>query len=108
MPLMVRIVSTFVHVQYPSKTVSKKLSINFRKYPAFVQERIVATANGLPGGKSASVLVVDFNDGHTCYGKNTQNITPIASITKLMTAMVVLDANLPLDETIATIPPIWI
>ena len=53
-----------------------------------------------PGLKSAAALVVDLTDGHTVYAKNTQNIAPIASITKLMTAMVVLDANLPLDETI--------
>lgn len=48
--------------------------------------------------KSAAALVVDFENGHTIFGKNTQSITPIASITKLMTAMVVLDAGLPLDE----------
>jgi len=34
------------------------------------------------------------------YGKNSDNVMPIASITKLMTAMVVLDADLPLEEPI--------
>ena len=50
--------------------------------------------------KSSAALVVDLDDGHTIFGKNTQNVTPIASITKLMTAMVVLDANPPLGEPI--------
>ena len=50
--------------------------------------------------KSSAALVVDLDDGRTIFGKNTQNVTPIASITKLMTAMVVLDANSPLEEPI--------
>jgi len=53
-----------------------------------------------PNLKSSAALVVDLNDGQTIYAKNTNSIAPIASITKLMTAMVVLDANLPLEETV--------
>lgn len=48
--------------------------------------------------KSASALVVSQDNGHALYAKNTQAVVPIASITKLMTAMVTLDAKLPLDE----------
>jgi D-alanyl-D-alanine endopeptidase (penicillin-binding protein 7) len=47
----------------------------------------------------ASALVVDAT-GEVVYAKNPDEILPIASITKLMTALVVLDAGLPLDETI--------
>lgn len=94
-----------VHVQYaaksaakfPAKRVSNKTPT--RKYVAN-RDSFELTADGLPSLKSAAALVVDFNDGQTIYGKNTQGVTPIASITKLMTSMVVLDANLPLDETI--------
>jgi D-alanyl-D-alanine endopeptidase (penicillin-binding protein 7) len=50
--------------------------------------------------KSASVLVVSQDDGHALYAKNTQAVVPIASITKLMTAMVTLDAQLGLDERV--------
>ena len=50
--------------------------------------------------KSHAVLVIDEADGATLYAKNPKNVMPIASITKLMTAMVVLDASLPLDEAI--------
>jgi D-alanyl-D-alanine endopeptidase (penicillin-binding protein 7) len=48
--------------------------------------------------KSSSAMVVDQKTGRTVFGKNADARMPIASITKLMTAMVVLDAQLPLDE----------
>ena len=57
-------------------------------------------AAGLPSLKSSVALVVDLVDGHAIYGKNVEHVSPIASITKLMTAMVALDAELPLEETI--------
>jgi D-alanyl-D-alanine endopeptidase (penicillin-binding protein 7) len=50
--------------------------------------------------KSHAVLVIDEAHGQILYAKNPENVMPIASITKLMTAMVVLDAGLPLDEAI--------
>ena len=48
--------------------------------------------------RSSVALVVDQRSGATLLAKNAQAVLPIASITKLMTAMVVLDARLPLDE----------
>ena len=54
-----------------------------------------------PVGLGASVaLVVDQNSWTTLYEKNVQTALPIASITKLMTAMVVLDAGLDMNEYI--------
>lgn len=50
--------------------------------------------------RSSSVLVVDAADSSVLYSKDAQRVVPIASITKLMTALVVLDAGQPLDETI--------
>ncbi|MGZ8257790.1 MAG: D-alanyl-D-alanine endopeptidase [Methylotenera sp.] len=47
---------------------------------------------------SAKVLVINQLTGETLYAKNTDRPTPIASVTKLMTAMVMLDANLPMDD----------
>lgn len=49
---------------------------------------------------SASVLVMDTATGDSVYQKNAGSVMPIASISKLMTAMVVLDAGLPMDEKI--------
>jgi D-alanyl-D-alanine endopeptidase (penicillin-binding protein 7) len=48
---------------------------------------------------ATSWLVAD-EDGHIIQGKNTEQQRSIASITKLMTAMVVLDAHQDLDEYI--------
>ncbi|HSG57772.1 MAG TPA: serine hydrolase, partial [Paracoccaceae bacterium] len=58
-----------------------------------------AQLNGNPGLKSASAIVIDA-DGNVIYGKDTDTVRPIASITKVMTAMVILDAGLDLEERI--------
>lgn len=49
---------------------------------------------------SSVALVVDQDSGETLFEKNAQAVLPIASITKLMTALVVLEAGLPGDELI--------
>ena len=49
---------------------------------------------------SSNVLVLDATAGNPIYSKAADRVTPIASVTKLMTAMVVLDAGQPLDEII--------
>lgn len=59
-----------------------------------------ALASGDLKLRSNSALVVNQATGELVYTKNPEIETPIASITKLMTAMVTLDANLPLDEEI--------
>lgn len=50
---------------------------------------------------SASALVVDLSNGKEVYASIPDALVPIASITKLMTAMVVLDARLPMDEVLS-------
>ena len=49
---------------------------------------------------SSKALIINQNTGEVVYAKNTDSPSPIASITKLMTAMVMLDAKQSLDETI--------
>ena len=67
-----------------------------------------APANSLHLGKldvrSSSVIVLDAVDSSVLYSKQAQVVVPIASITKLMTALVVLDARQPLDEMIELTP----
>jgi len=53
-----------------------------------------------PALYSSAALVVNEKSGERIYEKNAQSVTPIASITKLMTAIVALDMQLPLDEPI--------
>jgi len=54
---------------------------------------------GNPELRSASALVIDA-DGNLIYGKDVDTVRPIASITKLMTAMVILDSGVDLAEPI--------
>jgi D-alanyl-D-alanine endopeptidase (penicillin-binding protein 7) len=74
--------------------------------PAAAKARAVAakSAEAAPGVEpriaSSAALVLDADTGQTLYAKNADEAVPIASITKLMTAMVVLDAKLPLDEAV--------
>jgi D-alanyl-D-alanine endopeptidase (penicillin-binding protein 7) len=53
-----------------------------------------------PKLRSNSVLVIDQSDSSVLYSRHSDVAMPIASITKLMTALVVLDAKQPLDEPI--------
>jgi D-alanyl-D-alanine endopeptidase (penicillin-binding protein 7) len=48
--------------------------------------------------KSSVALVMDQDTHEILFSKNMQAVLPIASITKLMTALVVTEAHLPLDE----------
>lgn len=70
---------------------------------SFSQPSLAAHFTGLKGDpdlRSASVLVINAQ-GDVIYGKDVDKVRSIASITKLMTAMVVLDSGLNLDEKIS-------
>src|ERR1700719_1420440 len=66
----------------------------------FLALQATAKNTGEPKLKSGSVLIVDQSDSSVLYSRNSDVAAPIASITKLMTALVVLDAKQPLDEPI--------
>jgi len=66
----------------------------------FLAFQATAKNIGDPKLKSGSVLIVDQSDSSVLYSRNSDVAAPIASITKLMTALVVLDANQSLDEPI--------
>lgn len=48
--------------------------------------------------QSSVALVVDQDTNEVLFAKNKDAVLPIASITKLMTALVTVEADLPLDE----------
>jgi D-alanyl-D-alanine endopeptidase (penicillin-binding protein 7) len=50
---------------------------------------------------SVNAVVIDASSHRSVYSKGADDVTPIASLTKLMTAIVTLDAQLPMDESIA-------
>lgn len=48
--------------------------------------------------RSSTAYVQDLETSDVLFAKNENVVRPIASISKLMTALVVVDANLPMDE----------
>lgn len=64
-------------------------------------QQVAYSADGSLQLASSKALVVDQQTGEVLYGKSSDLPTPIASVTKLMTAMVVLDAGQPLDEMVS-------
>lgn len=110
--------STKSAAKAPAKSESKKV-VKLSKKPKTVRTTVTrsvesavparpsfATALGLRGQhddlslKSSVAMVVNQDTKEVYFEKNSSVSLPIASITKLMTAMVVLDSKLPLDETI--------
>lgn len=87
-----------------SKTV--RTTVTRSSEPIVPARPSFATALGLRGQhddlslKSSVAMVVNQDTKEVYFEKNSSVSLPIASITKLMTAMVVLDSKLPLDETI--------
>ena len=61
--------------------------------------------NSQPSVNARAALVMDANTGEVLYSKNTNLALPIASITKLMTAVITADARLNMSEDI-TLQPI--
>ena len=53
-----------------------------------------------PRVRSQAALVIDQDSGEILFRKNAQSTLPIASLTKLMTAIVILDAELDPNELI--------
>lgn len=50
--------------------------------------------------KSSVALVLDQDTQEVLFAKNSEAVLPIASLTKLMTALVVIEAGQPLEETL--------
>ena len=66
-------------------------------FPAVASASSFDSLEGQPGLRSAAALVVDA-EGNVIYGKDEDSVRPVASLTKLMTAMVVLDGGQDLNE----------
>ena len=68
---------------------------------ASARQHNAGAGNGALNLKSSTALVVEQGGQRVLYAKNVDAVVPIASITKLMTALVVVESGLPLDERIA-------
>ena len=63
-------------------------------------DRVVMKHTSSPKLRSSIALIYDVRDQRALYTKDSDSIVPIASVSKLMTAMVILDAKLSMDEMI--------
>lgn len=108
-PMASHAASKKTHKQISSS--SKYKAVKYKTSGRKIQHRIRASKSALmvdsyDGNSplrlaSAKALVINQQTGEIVYAKNTNIPTPIASVTKLMTAMVMLDAQLPLDELVS-------
>lgn len=68
--------------------------------PSFGQMAGLHTASDALNLRSSVALVVDQQTNEVLYSKNDNVVLPIASLTKLMTGLVISEAQLPMDEVI--------
>lgn len=66
----------------------------------------VRAAGAAPGVSAASAVLMDGDTGRVLFEKDSHTRRPIASITKLMTALVALESGHSLEETV-TVAPEW-
>lgn len=69
-------------------------------HAAELKASVPSRVDGSLGLKSNAVMVLDQKTHEVLFDRNAQAVLPIASLTKLMTSMVLTDAQLPLDESI--------
>jgi D-alanyl-D-alanine endopeptidase (penicillin-binding protein 7) len=69
-------------------------------FPSPAQARPDTRPDARPEVRSSAALVVDANDSSVLFAQRDEAAVPIASITKLMTALVVLEGRQPLDEIV--------
>ena len=81
----------------PSKRAPRKV-VFVPAQPSFGQAAGLHAMGDELALKSSVALVVDQDTNEVLFSKNPGAVLPIASITKLMTALVVTEASLPLDE----------
>ena len=81
----------------PSKKAPRKV-VFVPAQPSFGQVAGLHALGDELALKSSVALVVDQDTNEVLFSKNPGAVLPIASITKLMTALVVTEASLPLDE----------
>lgn len=107
---------TLKHASVSAKRTAKHhsavkvaVAVRHRKTPVVVAPRQPSFGQlaGLHGGrdaldlKSSVALVIDQDTQEILFHKNALAVLPIASITKLMTGLLISEAKLPMDEVIA-------
>jgi len=102
-PMALHAASKKTHKQVTSSSHYKTVKYKTKIHQRIRAHKAAAVIDAYDGSTplklaSAKALVINQLTGEVLYAKNTDIPTPIASVTKLMTAMVMLDAHLPLDD----------
>lgn len=94
----------------PAAASAKKVSVQRKKVaaryvtppaaPSYGQLAGLHTAQDALALKSSVALVVDQDTKEVLFSKNDHAVLPIASITKLMTGLLIHEARLPMDDMI--------
>ena len=82
----------------PVRSAKKTARVVVPAHPSFGQLAGLHATDDPLDLKSSVALVVDQDTDQVIFSKNPTAVLPIASITKLMTALVVVEAGLALDE----------
>lgn len=87
----------------PARQASRKGAAKPASRQAPNADAVLAAVSASPHGdiaslRSSTAYVQDATTSDVLFAKNENVVRPIASISKLMTALVVVDANLPMDE----------
>ncbi|MEP7242766.1 MAG: D-alanyl-D-alanine endopeptidase [Gammaproteobacteria bacterium] len=88
----------------PAEAAASKSSKSSKSTSRRSPRRAARRASDEPDVKSNVALVLDRSDHSVLFSRKPDEAMPIASITKLMSALVVLDGKQPLDEIIEISP----
>jgi len=92
-----KVSKTFVATKH--KTFSHATTAPLK--PSFGQMAGLHDATDSLDLKSSAALVIDQETNEVLFSKNDQAVLPIASLTKLMTGLILREAKLPMDQMIA-------
>lgn len=80
--------------QHPTRAASRSVAVSYAQMAG------LHTTSDALGLHSSVALVVDQDTNEVLFSKNDNAVLPIASLTKLMTGLVIAEANLPMNERI--------
>ena len=88
------------HARGKARHVTRKVKAHGKKRRHVVERAVPTyTHGGMPNVQAHAAVVLDMEKGEELFAKNADEVRSIASISKLMAMMVVLDRGLDLDKT---------
>ncbi|MDO9358552.1 MAG: D-alanyl-D-alanine endopeptidase [Polaromonas sp.] len=99
-PVAKKVVSSRKSARFVAKSPRKPVIVAMPARPSFGQIAGLHTAQDPLDLKSSVALVIDQDTHEVLFSKNDHAVLPIASLTKLMTGVIISGAQLPMDESI--------